>query len=177
MAHHRRCAHPARSPVIAAANPLRGLHHDAEYLRTLLATTPGPITLVGHSYGGAVISEAATGLDHITALVYIAAFAPDEGESAGQLDEKFGGRAQQISQARPLPGPAPLNGRRTSNSASSRPTTATPSPLTPTPRPLRSWPPPNVLSRWPRCSNRPGPGLEDAAQLLRRLYPRPNDSH
>ncbi|MEV6072226.1 alpha/beta hydrolase [Nocardia sp. NPDC052001] len=97
-------------PVIAVANPLRGLHHDAEYLRTVLATTPGPITLVGHSYGGAVISHAATGLDQVSALVYIAAFAPDEGESAGQLDEKFGGRAQQVTQARPLPGPAPLHG-------------------------------------------------------------------
>ncbi|MFI6998190.1 alpha/beta fold hydrolase [Nocardia sp. NPDC050175] len=97
-------------PVVAVANPLRGLHHDAEYLRAVLATIPGPITLVGHSYGGAVITEAATGVDQVSALVYIAAFAPDEGESAGQLDEKFGGRAQQISQARPLPGPAPLHG-------------------------------------------------------------------
>ncbi|WP_067572630.1 alpha/beta fold hydrolase [Nocardia acidivorans] len=97
-------------PVVAIANPLRGLHHDAEYLRTVLATIPGPITLAGHSYGGAVISHAATGLDRICALVYIAAFAPDEGESAGQLDEKFGGRAQQVTQARPLPGATPLKG-------------------------------------------------------------------
>ncbi|QBS45063.1 alpha/beta fold hydrolase [Nocardia sp. CS682] len=93
--------------VLAPANPLRGLRHDADYLRSVLEAVAGPIVLVGHSYGGAVITQAATGADSVTGLVYIAAFAPDEGESAAALDEKFGGAAQHITQARPLPGPDP----------------------------------------------------------------------
>jgi len=72
-------------PVIAPANPLRGLTSDADYLRSVLQTIPGPIVLVGHSYGGAVISNAARGVDNVEALVYIAAFAPDTGESLAQL--------------------------------------------------------------------------------------------
>ena len=72
-------------PVIAPANPLRGLTSDADYLRSVLQTITGPIVLVGHSYGGAVISNAAVGVDNVEALVYIAAFAPDTGESLAQL--------------------------------------------------------------------------------------------
>ena len=69
-------------PVIAAANPLRGLDSDSTYVSSLLATIPGPVILVGHSYGGAVITNAAVGHTNVKALVYIAAFAPDQGESA-----------------------------------------------------------------------------------------------
>lgn len=72
-------------PVIAPANPLRGLTSDADYVRSVLQTITGPIVLVGHSYGGAVISNAARGVPNVKALVYIAAFAPDEGESLAQL--------------------------------------------------------------------------------------------
>ena len=72
-------------PVIAPANPLRGLTSDADYIRSVLQTITGPIVLVGHSYGGAVISNAARGVDNVEALVYIAAFAPDTGESLAQL--------------------------------------------------------------------------------------------
>ena len=72
-------------PVIAPANPLRGLTSDADYIRSVLQTITGPIVLVGHSYGGAVISNAARGVDNVEALVYIAAFAPDTGESLEQL--------------------------------------------------------------------------------------------
>ena len=72
-------------PVIAPANPLRGLSSDADYVRSVLQTIDGPIVLVGHSYGGAVISNAARGVDNVKALVYIAAFAPDTGESLAQL--------------------------------------------------------------------------------------------
>ena len=72
-------------PVIAPANPQRGLAHDAEYVSSVLDTIEGPIVLVGHSYGGAVITNAAVGHDNVEALVYIAGFAPDEGESLGQL--------------------------------------------------------------------------------------------
>jgi len=75
-------------PVIAAANPLRGLSSDADYVRSVLTTISGPIVLVGHSYGGAVISNAARGVPNVKALVYIAAFAPDEGESLAELVTK-----------------------------------------------------------------------------------------
>lgn len=72
-------------PVIAPANPLRGLASDAAYVRSILQTIPGPIVLVGHSYGGAVITNAAVGVPQVKALVYIAGFAPDTGESLVQL--------------------------------------------------------------------------------------------
>ncbi|MGH3463220.1 MAG: alpha/beta fold hydrolase [Kribbellaceae bacterium] len=72
-------------PVIAVANPLRGLSSDAGYVRSVLQTIPGTIVLVGHSYGGAVISNAALGVPNVKALVYIAAFAPDTGENLEQL--------------------------------------------------------------------------------------------
>jgi pimeloyl-ACP methyl ester carboxylesterase len=66
--------------VFAPPNPLRSLAGDAEYLRAFLSTVSGPIVLVGHSYGGAVITNAATGNPNVRALVYVDAFAPDEGE-------------------------------------------------------------------------------------------------
>jgi pimeloyl-ACP methyl ester carboxylesterase len=71
--------------VIAPANPLRGLASDAAYVGSVIDTIPGPVVLVGHSYGGAVITNAATGRDNVEALVYIAAFAPDAGETIGGL--------------------------------------------------------------------------------------------
>ena len=72
-------------PVIAPANPNRDLTSDAAYIRSVLQTISGPIVLVGHSYGGAVITNAAVGVPNVKALVYIAAFAPDKGESLVQL--------------------------------------------------------------------------------------------
>ncbi|GAA3362164.1 alpha/beta hydrolase [Streptomyces antimycoticus] len=78
-------------PVLAPANPLRGLAGDAAYLHSVLKSVQGPIVLVGHSYGGAVISEAAVGDPDVKALVYIAAFAPDKGESALGLSNKYPG--------------------------------------------------------------------------------------
>jgi len=71
--------------VIAPANPLRGLASDSAYIHSVLQTIDGPIILVGHSYGGAVISNAAVGVPNVKALVYIAGFAPDKGESLVQL--------------------------------------------------------------------------------------------
>jgi pimeloyl-ACP methyl ester carboxylesterase len=71
--------------VIAAANPLRGLSIDSAYLKDLLAQIKGPVVLVGHSYGGMVMTDAATGNPNVKALVYVAAFAPAEGETAQQL--------------------------------------------------------------------------------------------
>src|SRR6266487_181653 len=71
--------------VWAVPNPLRGLSSDAAYVASILNTIPGPIILVGHSYGGAVITNAATGNPNVKALVYIDGFAPDEGETGYQL--------------------------------------------------------------------------------------------
>jgi pimeloyl-ACP methyl ester carboxylesterase len=68
-------------PVLAVANPLRGLTSDSDYVRSVLQTIPGPIVLVGHSYGGAVITNAARGVPNVRALVYVGAFVPDAGES------------------------------------------------------------------------------------------------
>ncbi|MGQ5640938.1 MULTISPECIES: alpha/beta fold hydrolase [unclassified Streptomyces] len=78
-------------PVIAPADPLRGLADDSGYIHSVLASVRGPVILVGHSYGGAVISQAATGDPNVKALVYIAAFAPDKGESTLELSDKFPG--------------------------------------------------------------------------------------
>src|SRR5262245_54571548 len=71
--------------VWAVPNPLRGLSSDAAYVASILKTIPGPIVLVAHSYGGAVITNAATGNANVKALVYIDGFAPDEGETGFQL--------------------------------------------------------------------------------------------
>ncbi len=72
-------------PVIAPPNALRGLAIDSAYLSDLLQTISGPIVLVGHSYGGAVISDAAVGNPDVEALVYIDAFIPKKGESVETL--------------------------------------------------------------------------------------------
>ncbi|MFE5023372.1 alpha/beta fold hydrolase [Streptomyces sp. NPDC056656] len=65
-------------PVIAPANPLRGLPTDAPYIADVLKSVKGPFVLVGHSYGGAVITNAAAGNPNVKALVYVAAFVPDK---------------------------------------------------------------------------------------------------
>jgi pimeloyl-ACP methyl ester carboxylesterase len=78
-------------PVVAAANPLRGLDSDASYVADVVNNVHGPVVLVGHSYGGSVITEAATKTPNVRALVYIAAFAPETGESALGLSGKFPG--------------------------------------------------------------------------------------
>jgi pimeloyl-ACP methyl ester carboxylesterase len=77
--------------VIAVANPLRGVKSDAAYVAAIVASVKGPVVLVGHSYGGSVISAAAEGKSNVKALVFVAAFAPDAGESAAQLSGKFPG--------------------------------------------------------------------------------------
>jgi pimeloyl-ACP methyl ester carboxylesterase len=77
--------------VVAAANPLRGVASDAAAVRAQLDALEGPIVLVGHSYGGAVASSAAAGSDAVKALVYVAAFSPEEGESCSDLAGRFPG--------------------------------------------------------------------------------------
>src|SRR3954453_3362024 len=66
--------------VVAPANPLRGIAADSAYLAAVLDQIDGPVLLVGHSYGGAGMTHAATGGPNVVGLVYVSAFAPDEGE-------------------------------------------------------------------------------------------------
>jgi pimeloyl-ACP methyl ester carboxylesterase len=77
--------------ALAVANPLRSVTGDAAYLRDVVAGLAGPVLLVGHSYGGMVITEAASGNPAVVGLAYVAAFAPDHGESAMQLSTRFPG--------------------------------------------------------------------------------------
>ncbi|WP_228538315.1 alpha/beta hydrolase [Nocardia sp. XZ_19_385] len=79
--------HQRGFPVVAVPNPLRGLAYDTAYLQGLLAGIDGPKILVGHSYAGAVISNAAPGIADVRALVFAAAFIPDVGEALGGLLE------------------------------------------------------------------------------------------
>jgi pimeloyl-ACP methyl ester carboxylesterase len=81
----------AGHPVVAAANPLRTLASDAEAVSDVVRSIDGPIVLVAHSYGGAVISNVAADAGEITGLVYVCGFAPDAGESAFTLAAKFPG--------------------------------------------------------------------------------------
>ncbi|WP_318205624.1 alpha/beta hydrolase [Streptomyces sp. SCL15-4] len=93
--------------VLAPALPLRGLASDAAYIRSVLDSVTGPVVLVGHSYGGAVISQAAADAPHVKALVYVAAFVPEVGESALQLTDRFPGSTlgqATVTQYYPLPG-------------------------------------------------------------------------
>jgi pimeloyl-ACP methyl ester carboxylesterase len=77
--------------VYAPANPLRGVASDGEYLRSFVSTLDGPVVLAGHSYGGCVITNASAGLSAVKALVYIAAYAPDEGETLSDAGTLGGG--------------------------------------------------------------------------------------
>ncbi|MGY0057388.1 alpha/beta fold hydrolase [Streptomyces sp. LZ34] len=75
-------------PVIAPPNPLRGLASDAAYIASVAARTAGPVVLVGHSYGGAIITVAGT-TENVVGLVYVAAYVLEEGESLGELQGRF----------------------------------------------------------------------------------------
>ena len=95
--------------VTAPANPLRGISIDSAYIASVLDQTAGPVLAVGHSYGGAVITNAATGAKNVVGLVYVAAFAPDEGENLG--DVEAGSRDSVLSSALvPLHYPTPNGG-------------------------------------------------------------------
>lgn len=93
-------------PVIAFSNPLRGIQHDSQYLKDFLTTIPGPVVLVGHSYGGALITNAATGNPNVKSLVYIAAYALDQGESVQAANALGGGHTDVTDHLviRPFPG-------------------------------------------------------------------------
>ena len=89
--------------VISPANPLRGPASDAAYVASVMRTIDGPIVLVGHSYGGAVITEAGTMVTNVKALVYLDALALDAGESNTDVLERFPSKLFPALQARPFP--------------------------------------------------------------------------
>jgi pimeloyl-ACP methyl ester carboxylesterase len=88
--------------VVAPANPLRSLSGDAAYIASAVSQIPGPVLLVGHSYAGAVITNAATQSGNVVGLVYVDAFIPDEGETildlAGQATDSLLGPALRPAQ-------------------------------------------------------------------------------
>jgi pimeloyl-ACP methyl ester carboxylesterase len=75
--------------VVAPPNPLRSLAFDAAAISAVVKAIDGPVVLVGHSYGGAVITQASAGLDNVSGLVYLAAFGLDAGESCASVQEPF----------------------------------------------------------------------------------------
>ncbi|TBR39389.1 alpha/beta hydrolase [Dyella terrae] len=89
--------------VIAAANPLRSVKGDGQYIGSLVEALKDPVVLVGHSYGGSVITEAANGHANVKALVYVAAFSPETGESAVELSGKFPGSTLGPTLSPPVP--------------------------------------------------------------------------
>jgi pimeloyl-ACP methyl ester carboxylesterase len=89
-------------PVVAAAIPLRGVQSDAKYIAEIIESIPGNVVLVGHSYGGSVITSAALGEHNVKALVYVAGLAPDVGESAASLSGKFPGSTLGSTLAAPI---------------------------------------------------------------------------
>lgn len=135
-------------PVLAPPNPLRGLAHDAEYIASYASQIDGPVLLVGHSYGGAVISVAGASTPNAVGLVFVAAFALDEGESFAEIFAQFGDTPL-LSAVRP--GTYRFRtGRPRSSSPSGLSSTARRSPPTCRARRQRSWPSASVRS--PRSS-------------------------
>lgn len=88
--------------VVAAANPLRSVSGDADYIGDLVSSIKAPVVLVGHSYGGPVITNAANRTGNVKALVYVSAFAPDEGETSSGLAGKFPGSTLGTALADPV---------------------------------------------------------------------------
>lgn len=97
--------------VVAPALPLRGLAGDVAYLAAFLGTVPGPTVLVGHSYGGTVISHPDAVNPAVRTLVFVAAFQPDAGETTGELNDRFpgSGLSPATTVVRPYPGGSELS--------------------------------------------------------------------
>jgi pimeloyl-ACP methyl ester carboxylesterase len=93
----------AGHPVICAANPLRGLASDADSVSDVVRSIDGPVVLVAHSYGGAVISNVDGDAGEIIGLVYVNGLAPDAGEHSFQLSAMFPGSMLGEETARPVP--------------------------------------------------------------------------
>jgi len=96
--------------VYAPSNRLRGLPYDSAYLADFLHSISGPIVLVGHSYGGAVITNAATGDPQVKALVYVDAFAPAQGQTLAQLLASSPGSCAVPASLTVVPFPGALSG-------------------------------------------------------------------
>ncbi len=109
--------------AIAVPNQLRSVASDAASVAAVLRSIPGPVILVGHSYGGPVITEAAVGQPNVIALVYVAAFAPDVGESSLTLSSMFPGSTlgEAYSRSSWLMAGRTCSSRSTSFRSSSRP--------------------------------------------------------
>jgi pimeloyl-ACP methyl ester carboxylesterase len=90
-------------PVLSIANPLRGVGSDSQYAASVLRAVKGPTVLVGHSYGGMIISQAAEGNSDVKALVYVAALTPEQGETVSGLANKFPGSTLGEALADPVP--------------------------------------------------------------------------
>jgi pimeloyl-ACP methyl ester carboxylesterase len=90
-------------PVVAVGNPLRSVKADAAEVSAVVASINGPVVLVGHSYGGSVISNVSADAIKVKALVFVAAFAPEAGESAAGLSAKFPGSTLKEALAPPVP--------------------------------------------------------------------------
>ena len=115
--------------VTIVQNPTTSLADDVAFTKRAIAQQDGPVVLVGHSYGGVVVSEAGTD-PKVKAVVYIAAFAPDKGESVSSL----------IANPPPAPPSRRSCRRSTASSSSTRPSSPPPSPPMSMPRPRPSWP-------------------------------------
>ena len=89
--------------VMAPANPLRGLSADTAYIASVVSQIDGPVLLGAHSYGGAVITNAASQVDNVVGLVYVSAFIPDEGETIGDLAAGHRQPPRPGAAARPVP--------------------------------------------------------------------------
>jgi pimeloyl-ACP methyl ester carboxylesterase len=139
--------------TIGVANPLRGLGSDAAYLDALLQTVEGPMVLVAHSYGGAVISNAAAGNDQVEALVFLAGWALDEGESIEQLlGLNEGSLVLPALQQVPFTNPDGSEGLDLYLDQEAFPFLL----ATSTPRPRASWRPPSARGVLRRSARRPG---------------------
>ena len=86
--------------VIAAANPLRGVRSDADFVASIVNSVKGPVVLVGHSYGGSVITNVNGG--NVKALVYVSAFSLDQGESSIEMTDRFPGGTLGSALAEPV---------------------------------------------------------------------------
>ena len=143
------------TPVQAISNPLRGIAHDAGYVASALSQIPGPVLAVGHSYGGAIITNAAVRAGNVVGLVYVAAFAPDEGETlqdieAGSTDSVLNTELLRCGT------PSARTARRRSSSRSTLTGSTTPSRRT-SPRNARgSWRPASGPSPRSGSPSRPG---------------------
>ena len=141
--------------VVAAPNPLRSLACDAAALAATVSAIDSPVVLVGHSYGGAVITQASAGLANVTALVYLAAFGLDEGESCASVQQPFSPpllASTSYPTGYDAPG-APRGPTSTSRrSVSARPSVQTYQSMSP-----RSCSPLSGRSPWPRSPKTPPP--------------------